>query len=149
MLLLGIMLISIGVAPTYAHFLETNGKVGATIHIDPDDDPIVGQPATIYFDIKNKSNTFKLSECNCKVTILKDGRWAFYHPLTELSVSYTFPAKGTYTIKLSGTPYDEDAYEPFTMSQTIKVDRVDSGSTFTLNFSSFASWIQSFFSSKK
>ncbi len=33
----------------FAHILSTDGRIGAVMHIDPDDNPIAGQPTKVLF----------------------------------------------------------------------------------------------------
>lgn len=36
-----------------AHVLQTDGSIGAVLHVDPDDNPIIGEKATFFFDLKD------------------------------------------------------------------------------------------------
>lgn len=112
-------------AITSAHVLETNNTVGVVIHVDPDDDPIVGQPATFFLDFKDRENKFKLEQCDCKVSITKDSKEVFNLPLTTSSFSFIFPGKGAYQIKVIGKPpkEDEDLFKPFTINHDLQITR--------------------------
>jgi len=114
-----------------AHVLKSDGDIGAVVHIDPEDDPIVGQPATFFFDFKDRTNKFSLGACTCTASITNRGQEVFSAPLagvgsgSELSpfFQYTFPEKSLYTVVVSGKPNVEGAFQPFTLRYDIRVER--------------------------
>src|SRR6185369_15266285 len=57
-----------------AHILKYDGDIGAVLHVDPDDDPIAGQPTNFFFEFRDKTNKFVSGDCNCTVTITEEGR---------------------------------------------------------------------------
>ena len=120
-----------------AHILKTDGTIGALIHIDPDDDPYVGKQSDIFFELKDTTNTFTPQSCDCTVQILQDGivlsTFSLFtnNEATDLShrtVTYTFPQKGIYTIKLTGTPKTENSFKAFTITYDIRVSRENTSS---------------------
>lgn len=44
-----------------AHVLKTDGSIGAVVHIDPDDDPIIGKSANFFLEFKDTKNKFQLA----------------------------------------------------------------------------------------
>lgn len=117
---------------SFAHVLETDNSVGAVIHIDPEDDPIVGQPSNIYFEFKDKENKFRTDNCDCKVEIQKNGNLVFTSELfgdsnnpTVLSsaISYIFPETGKFQINVIGKPKNEENFTPFSLRYDIDVTR--------------------------
>lgn len=126
------------VKPVSAHVLQSNGSVGAVLHIDPADDPIVGEQAAFFFEFKDKKNTFNPANCVCTFSILENGKEIFSQPLfqdnadpsvTNASVFYTFAARDVYQVKVSGKPLmEKKAFEPFTLTYDIRVSRESSGS---------------------
>src|SRR5258708_4729715 len=86
-----------------AHILKTDSTIGAVVHIDPDDDPIISEPAYFYFEFKDTQNKFDLKNCNCKVSI-KENEKVIYNTKLESSAgsstgtsatfNYIFPEKG-------------------------------------------------------
>jgi hypothetical protein len=100
--------------PILAHTLKVQNEVGVSLHIDPDDDPIAGQEAVFYPKITDKTNLFKISDCDCRVQISQNGEVLFQTVLiTDPSESngkdavfrYTFPAKGNYLLEMSGSSF--------------------------------------------
>jgi len=87
-----------------AHVLvpDQTGRAGAILHSIPDDDPIAGEPASLFFDIKGlgiskNTHTFTL-------TSQSDAHGVQQLPIavTDEAVAaiYTFPEQGMYTLKL-------------------------------------------------
>jgi hypothetical protein len=121
-----------------AHILSTDGNIGAVIHIDPDDDPIAGEQTGFFFEFKDKQNKFNPQQCECRFTILEGGKELYAQPLfrdntspslTSASVSYTFPIKDVYKIQVTGKPTSPDAFQPFTLTYDIRVERESDNKT--------------------
>lgn len=116
----------------YAHVLETDGTIGAVLHIDPEDDPIAGQPSGFFFEFKDKDGKFKPQDCDCLFTVLEDGKQFFSQPLfassseaslTSATVFFNFPKKSVYQIEVVGTPIKEDLFQSFTLVYDVRVAR--------------------------
>ncbi len=132
-----------------AHVLESSGSIGAVLHIDPEDDPIAGQPAGFFFDFKDKQNKFKPEKCDCTFVVLENGQQIYSQPLfqgnaspslTSASVFYTFPKKDVYQVQVKGKPLKPNDFEPFTLKFDIRVAR-EGGQLSSSNSDSAASWI--------
>jgi hypothetical protein len=127
-LLIALLVFTQSVPDIQAHVLETDNTIGSIIHIDPEDDPIVGEPAHLYFDIKDKTDRFSLQACNCTVTIERNGGIMHTQEFTHTqeknpAFEYTFPKKGVYEIVLSGTPHDGKSFDSFRHQFTFRVSR--------------------------
>lgn len=113
--------------PAFAHVLETANSIGAVLHVEPHDDPIAGQPSKIRFAVTDKSGRFQAKQCNCTLTISRDGSSQSYSPtlLDQSSVTFsaTFPEKAVYTLTLTGNPQEDGSFTPFTLNFTQRVDR--------------------------
>ncbi len=116
---------------TWAHQLKADGSIGAIVHIDPQDDPIVGEQATFYFAIKDTEGKFRPESCTCTGRILQNGQELFSADLfitgdnqvTSPQFNFTFPEKGVYTIHVEGHP-KEGSFQPFTLNYDLRVDRI-------------------------
>ncbi|HVZ58927.1 MAG TPA: hypothetical protein VG935_04215 [Patescibacteria group bacterium] len=118
-----------------AHVLITDGTIGAVIHIDPEDDPIVGQVASFFFDFKDKTGRFDPKICNCTFKILEAGKEIYSQDLfqnssqpslSNASVFYTFPRRDVYTVEVIGHPQTPHAFQDFTLKDDIRVSRTAS-----------------------
>ncbi len=115
-----------------AHVLKTDGSIGAVIHINPEDDPIAGQESGFFFEFKDTKNAFSPAKCNCIFSVKQNGQElnsqslfqnSSSPSLEDVSVYYTFPQKGIYTVSVSGTPITQDDFEPFNLNWDIRVER--------------------------
>lgn len=105
LLLLGIMLFmpSQSVA---AHVVlrSTDGAYAAVLHIAPGDDPIVGQGASLFFDVSGR-DTFRAADYEAQLTIKSQDVSITLSPEaasgSTLQFDYSFPSAGVYDIALS------------------------------------------------
>jgi len=123
------------VTPVSAHILKTDGSIGAVLHIDPDDDPIINQPAYFFFEFRDLKNKFNLDSCSCTLNIEKDGQQVFSQSLnaggnktTSANLSYTFNQKGVYQVKVSGSSLD-NSFSSFTLNYDLRVSRESGNKT--------------------
>ena len=131
-LLLG-MVIPLNATPVQAHVLKTDGNIGVVFHVDPDDDPIPGQTANLYFLIDDKTKKFDLAKCQCTVSLIEQGKPISSQPLTAnnetkpsiwgASMSYIFPSRDVYQIILKGTPIEPNTFQAFNLSWEFRVDK--------------------------
>ena len=127
-ILLSFILLLLCAAPVSAHQLEHDGSIGAVMHIDPDDSPIVGQPANFFFDITDRDNHFTMSNCACTVTIQENGKSLYSTALTSASLSstsfsYSFPQRDVYNIIFEGVPITTNGFQPFSLHYAVRVSR--------------------------
>lgn len=136
--------------PVFAHFLKTDGSIGAVLHIDPDDDPIAGSQSGFFFEFKDKANKFSPDKCDCTFLIIEDGKQIFSQPLfannaspslTSASVFYTFPERNVYQIKVVGKPQTPGAFQPFTLVYDVRVARTFDNSAQGSTNISLPSWL--------
>jgi hypothetical protein len=94
-----------------AHFLVTDTGIGGIIHIDPDDNPIIGEKSNIFIDLKDQKNRLQEGNCECTVKILKNEQEIANYPVKIVKgqdgslfvpSEYVFKEKAVYTIRLEG-----------------------------------------------
>lgn len=116
----------------YAHVLQTNGTIGAVMHVDPNDDPTSGQPATISFTFKDTADKFTPQNCDCHVKILENGSTIYAQPIFQntqtpstanASVIYTFPQPDVYQIVVTGAPITKNGFQSFTLTFAIRTEQ--------------------------
>lgn len=110
---------------TSAHVLITDSTNthGAIVHITPDDDPIAGEPASIYFDSQKQlingdsvaQATITSPNSNDTVTAKITGSLATF--------TYTFPSQGVYNLTFT----IENNDKTYTFMHDLRVSRGVSG----------------------
>jgi hypothetical protein len=114
-----------------AHFLATNNDIGGIIHIDPDDNPIVGKKSNIFIDLKDQKNRLKAGGCDCVLKVLKNDQEISSSSVSMIkgkdeslfvSSSFVFPEKAIYTIRLEGKS-KTNSFENFTLNFDFFVEK--------------------------
>lgn len=119
------------VSAAKAHFIKGDGSVSVLLHVAPDDNPVVGQPSTLYLRFSDAERTFSGEQCDCTVLILKGGQKIFWQKLflddtkgsTATTFSFIFPEQDIYEIQIEGKPETEGIFPPFTSTYTLDVGR--------------------------
>lgn len=114
-----------------AHLLATSGDVGAVLHIDPEDNPVAGEPTHFFFSMKDTSSRFSVNGCSCSFVVKANGKELVRDRLgassvlntQEIGTSYTFPARNVYQVILEGQPLATDGFQPFTLTFDVRVDQ--------------------------
>jgi hypothetical protein len=110
-----------------AHVLvnDASGTVGAVLHIVPDDDPVAGQTAKLFFDVQ----TERLNEKTTVLTVVNNAT----HEEAKLPVKvegssivaeYVFPIQGIYQLTLTVA-----ADKEYTFVYSQRVSRAVNGGT--------------------
>lgn len=127
-----IILYSLFFLPTIAtaHVLQTDGTIGAVMHIDPNDAPVTGSLSTFIFEFKDQANKFTLSDCTCTVSVIEDKTQALPEKETVYTTSlttrplftYTFIDSAVYMIEIQGKSMT-NSFTPFTLTYPIRVEQ--------------------------
>ncbi|HIK06823.1 MAG TPA: hypothetical protein IGS40_19375 [Trichormus sp. M33_DOE_039] len=148
-----------------AHKVKVAADVGATLHIQPNDNPRAGETTQAWFALTRKGGkTIPLTQCNCQLVIYAEphipGEPALLEP--ELKpvnaeryqgipgADITFPKSGIYQLQLTGKPKSGANFKPFELNFEVTVAAGRAGkqqSQQTINnvaaenkFSSFPVW---------
>ncbi len=115
-----------------AHFQEMDGSVSALVHIIPDDSPIVGEKSVVEFAITDSHGKFDALQCNCSVSLRRNGSEIVTVPLSDTSsAQLVFPQRGVYELILIGTPKDGSTFQPFSLSYDVRVSREQTAPAYT------------------
>ncbi|HJQ07939.1 MAG TPA: hypothetical protein VJ836_00485 [Candidatus Saccharimonadales bacterium] len=123
-----------------AHVLikDQVGGAGAILHVNPDDDPIAGERATLFFDIRD--NSINPESSRARLTIIDDQGVAAVASSevlgSSVSANYVFPRQGLYELKLVITRGDKTIHI-FMQSQ-----RVGRGIIGSVTASSALAWAE-------
>lgn len=118
------------VSLVFAHEVKTATDVGATLHIEPNDNPRAGKPAKTWFILTHKGGkVIPLAECDCHLAVYnephkdEDKQPPLLQPtLQPVTVEnyqnipgtvITFPKPGGYELDLDGKPTDGKSFQPF------------------------------------
>ena len=117
---------------SFAHFPATDGDMTVTLHVDPNDNPIPGQQANLYFLFDYARGNFSLTQCDCVVTITQQDKQILQQHLTQehdsqpsiwgAHIPFIFPTNDVYHIVLRGKPVNGHDFKSFHLSWYFRVD---------------------------
>jgi hypothetical protein len=123
-----------------AHVLKTDNAIGAILHVNPDDDPIAGEPTQFFFALKDKQNKFATDNCDCQIRITQNGKTLIQQNAQTdpdnkqaLLFTYTFPQTNVYQVTLLGKSTSTNTFQPFSLTYDIRVAREKEGTNTNQN----------------
>lgn len=132
---LGLLLIA---APALAHQVEVSNRVGATLHIEPNDTPRAGVRSLTWFALTRRGGaTIPLSACDCQLAVYSQPMRSNSAPLLAPNLravsaegfqnipgaDITFPRAGRYELVLTGEPRSGADFNPFELRFSVTVAR--------------------------
>lgn len=137
LLFLSSLVISItNLYPVAAHQVEVAADVGATLHIEPNDNPSAGEPTQTWFALTRRGGkVIPLSQCNCRLAVYAKPYAAGEPPLLEPALEpvaaerykgipgaeVVFPKPGIYELQLNGKPVSGARFKPFKLKFEVTV----------------------------
>lgn len=120
-----LMLLS-GAPKISAHELSSDGGMHVTLHVEPDDDPVINKPQKLVFIYSDELQKFDAQNCSCTVTISDSLKQVFTGPVPPAAsyfgeIPYTFNKAETYRVRLAGEPKTAGAFTPFNVAYEIGV----------------------------
>jgi formylglycine-generating enzyme required for sulfatase activity len=124
------------VQPVLAHKVQISSDVGATLHIEPNDNPRAGEPTKAWFALTRKGGqAIPLAQCNCKLAVYAEPHTPGEPALLEPSLQpvtaerfqgipgteITFPKPGIYELQLNGKPAKGVSFKPFELKFEVTV----------------------------
>lgn len=111
----------------FAHESKQSGDTIVFLHVNPNDEPVVGEPASFYMLITKNRYQFPIEECVCTVSVLDTKgevlvKKEFTGELGSARVPYIFEKAGIYSIKIEGDPKTVGLFEPFSLSFEKRVE---------------------------
>lgn len=128
--LLPLLLVFGLVTIAFAHETTREGTVAMFVHIDPNEQPVVGVPATVFINLTNTEKSFAVKDCSCTLVIAHDDTVLMAVPLEPsddpeafgiAGVPVIFVTPGSYDLTVSGTPKVAGLFNPFTIDEDITV----------------------------
>lgn len=106
---------------THAHSYIEDSDTAVVLHVSPDDDPIIGEPANLLYEFRG---SFDVIKCVCKIVVSKEEKEyeVVYSPLSSHLArgEVTFPEKGIYHLTLSGS---NESGDQFSLKYDLRVER--------------------------
>ncbi len=116
---------AVSAVPALAHQTARSKGVAVTLHVNPDDAPVAGQPATIIVEKvkppKGGKFTFRSGKPRLRVTD-SSGKVLLSRAVGKRT-SITFPDAAAYRIQFSGRYRKGSRYRTFSTSFAIRADR--------------------------
>jgi hypothetical protein len=120
--------LALAAIPAQAHVVLTDGAIGVTMHIDPDDAPMAGTPSRFIFWFKDTTGHLDPALCKGSFTIASGDRVVTTQPLFAQANSglvsvhtFTFDKPGVYTVRVSGFPVGTVSFQPFLLEFKVRV----------------------------
>lgn len=116
-----------------AHFIASDHDIKVVSHIVPNDDPIIGKPATFFFEISDKQRRFEAAICDCRIRIMREGAELYagtlfqnhQNVLGSPAFTFTFPERAVYHVVVAGTPKHPDTFPSFVADFAVRVDQTE------------------------
>ena len=132
LLLIAGLFVGTAALPVWAHQVQVQEDVGATLHIEPDDIPLAGAPSELWFALTQAGGTvIPLAACDCALTLYDSSETAIANPsLVPVSAEgyddipgalVTFPEVGAYELVLTGGPLEGEQFTPFELRFEVTV----------------------------
>lgn len=124
------------VEPVLGHKVQVSADVGATLHIEPNDNPRAGEPTQAWFALTRKGGQpIPLAQCNCQLAVYAEPHTPGEPALLEPSLQpitaerfqgipgaeITFPKPGIYELQLNGKPAKGSSFKPFELKFQVTV----------------------------
>lgn len=122
--------------PVLAHKVQVAADVGATLHLEPNDNPRAGEPTQAWFALTRKGGqTIPLAQCNCQLAVYAQpytpGEPALIEPPLQPvtaerfqnipGAEITFPKPGIYELQFQGKPTKGANFKPFELKFEVTV----------------------------
>lgn len=97
------ILLTLGVAMAPGHQTESNKGVSVTMHVTPDDEPVVGQSSKVLVTkVRPNRGRFSWRSCKCYLRISDSSGKVVLNRKARRTQSFTFPRATAYEIVFSG-----------------------------------------------
>jgi hypothetical protein len=102
------------------------------LHMEPQDSPVVNDPATLFFSITDSEKAFENSLCDCHITIFDKDKKIFEERLIKnepdfglnvFSTEFSFPKKAVYRVIFDATPTTVGIFNPFSIEYYVRIER--------------------------
>lgn len=122
--------------PVLAHTVEISNQVAGTLHIEPDDNPRMGEEVQAWFALTSRGGKIiPLDQCDCQLSVYALPRNREDQPILTPSLQavnvgqyqeipgalITFPKIGSYEVEITGKANDGANFSDFNLNYTVNV----------------------------
>lgn len=113
-----------------AHVLKEDNGISALLHIEPDDNPVAGQPTVLKLDFGDRNDAFNLVHCRCQLQLAVNEdqviKTVTLAPgpnggTLDTTATVTFPKIDKYDVILKGQATD-GSFPDFHLDYDVAVD---------------------------
>ncbi len=116
--------------PIFAHETQSDGPIGAILHVDPGDQPVAGKKSSLFFEFTDMEEKLNLDNCDCKVSITRGDQEILSQSFSRVDgtegtsglIDFTFPQSDIYKARVTGKPKEDGQFAPFDLSFIIRVE---------------------------
>ena len=110
------------VAPAWSHQIASNNGVSVQVHVDPNDEPVAGQPTTVWVvRVKGLNAVFSWKTCRCRLKVFDSSGTALLDSVaTAPRTAVTFPEAKAYGITFSGRVKRKKVWRTFKVTYAIR-----------------------------
>lgn len=116
-----------------AHETESDAGISALLHIDPNDQPVVGKEAKLFFTFTDASGKFEIQRCDCVITLFQNDTQVDQRIVDVANTAFasvgsyplytrTFADAGVYKVELVGKPKDGATFGEFSLHYDVRVE---------------------------
>ena len=120
--LAGVAILTVAVGPALAHQIASNNGVSVQVHVDPNDEPVVGVPTTVWVvRVKPVKATFTWATCRCRLKVFdSSGTVVLQTNAVAPRTPVTFPEAKAYGITFNGRVKRNGVWRPFKVTYAIR-----------------------------
>ncbi|HZR94665.1 MAG TPA: hypothetical protein VFA56_03160 [Gaiellaceae bacterium] len=113
----------VGAPVAAAHQTLVNNGVAVTLHVNPNDEPVAGEPADIsILRISTRKGTFSWATCSCTMTIFEPGSTPLFDGKAVPKTQFTFPDPVAYGVTVKGRVRRAKRWAKFTVTFGLRAD---------------------------
>jgi hypothetical protein len=118
----GAVALALAVAPAWSHQIASNNGVSVQVHVNPNDEPIAGEPTTVWVvRVKAKDAVFSWKTCRCRLTVFdSSGTVLLASAATVPKTPVTFPEPKAYGITFAGRVKRKGVWRTFKVTYAIR-----------------------------
>ena len=115
------MLVALSVSSAPAHQTNSANGVSVTMHVTPDDEPLVGKSARILVTkVKPNRGRFSWSSCKCYLRITDSSGKVVLNRKASRRMRFTFPRATAYELLFSGRVKRGGSYKRFRVAFAVR-----------------------------